>query len=154
MSSPPTSPILNRSNHPYLPIQNYTCFYLPNPFSPVNPRQTKRTSHIASPFLTKPRRRDLNSLEAKLILYYPNIRANIYTLIFICFGNKIKFRNILHLAFYIPRNNKTASNLSTNITLHRMAIFYPAILIVNTHTTKVACFQFFRNRITYLPYSS
>ena len=26
--------------------------------------------------------------------------------------------------------------------------------LVNTHTTKVACFQFFRNRITYLPYSS
>ena len=25
---------------------------------------------------------------------------------------------------------------------------------VNTHTIKVACFQFFRNRITYLPYSS
>ena len=25
---------------------------------------------------------------------------------------------------------------------------------VNTHTTKVACFQFFINRIAYLPYSS
>ena len=31
---------------------------------------------------------------------------------------------------------------------------YETHVPVNTHTTKVACFQFFRNWITYLPYSS
>ena len=53
VSSPSTFPALNRSSCPYMHLYDHTYQYLPNPFSPVNPRQSKKDQPHSQSFLDK-----------------------------------------------------------------------------------------------------